>query len=75
MKCNKGHEIQVLLSGDGYYVGTLDEAYEFNCKVSDNYFLLRSNAVKEFDRLKNMDNSCGKCYNKKYLNLKEGETY
>jgi hypothetical protein len=62
MKCNEGHEIQVLLSSDGYYIGTLDEAYEFNCKVSDSYFPLRSNAVKEFDRLKNMGKDCCKCY-------------
>lgn len=64
MQCKKNHEIRVLLSEKGYYVGTLDETYDFNCRISNTFFTLRSDAIKELSQLENIDRSCSKCYNK-----------
>ena len=37
MKCKKGLEIQVLKSAAGYYIGTLTEEGEPNCRISTQY--------------------------------------
>jgi hypothetical protein len=62
VKCKKNYEIRVLLSEKGYYVGTLDSAYDFNCRISNDFFTLKSDAVKELSQLENIDKFCSKCY-------------
>lgn len=46
MKCKKGYEIQVLRSGAGYYLGTVDELGFPNCRVSIDYARTREEAEK-----------------------------
>ena len=36
-KCTKGFDVQVLRSGAGYYIGTLDEGFP-NCRISESYW-------------------------------------
>ena len=35
--CRRGYEIQVLRSGAGYYLGTVDEEGFPNCRISSGY--------------------------------------
>ena len=37
MKCRKGYEVKPLRSGNGWYLGTVDEEGFPNCRVSKNY--------------------------------------
>ena len=42
-KCSKGFEIQVLQSGAGFYLGTIDD-WEPNCRCSVEYYATREAA-------------------------------
>ena len=37
IKCRRGYEIQILRSGAGYYLGTVDEDGCPNCRISNCY--------------------------------------
>ena len=50
--CHKGFEIQVLRSGAGYYIGTVDsEDGSPYCRLSVNYYPTAAAAQKDLDSL------------------------
>lgn len=68
LTCKKGYEIQVLMSGAGYYIGTMDNTYGPNCRISG-YFPTREAAEKasktRFEKRQCMENdycSGGNCF-------------
>jgi hypothetical protein len=68
MTCKKGYEIQVLMSGAGYYIGTMDNTYGPNCRISE-YFPRRDMAekalktgFKQRDCMENDHCSGGNCF-------------
>lgn len=56
MKCVKGCTIEVLHSGAGYYLGTLDEEGLPNCRISTNYVKSREEDGKLFPDRNSMEN-------------------
>lgn len=51
MKCRQEYEVEVLKSGAGYYIGTLDEMCCPNCRLSQNYYKTKEEAQKVLDTL------------------------
>ena len=68
MKCKCGHEVQILLSEKGYYIGVLDNVYEPICRTSEYYMDKRvaTSALKYgFEVIPTDGNSCpfnGQCF-------------
>jgi hypothetical protein len=49
-ECIKGHEVKVLKSGAGHYIGTVDKEDGFPyCRISENYWKKAEEAQKQLD--------------------------
>ena len=77
-KCKRGHEIRVLKSNAGYYVGTLDEDGCPNCRLSQYYGQTKDDPImsEERDCIENQYCNGGQingCTIHHSLNLKRGE--
>lgn len=62
MKCIKGHKVQPLCSGAGYYLGTLDKDGFPWCRISNSYAETKEKAYKLL-----MDRQVG-CMENEYCN-------
>lgn len=69
MTCCKGKELQVLMSAAGYYIGTMDNTYVPNCRISYYYYPTREaatramkNGFEQRDCMENKACSGGDCF-------------
>lgn len=49
MICRRGYKVVVLDSYAGYYIGTLDEEFCPNCRISSTYYKTKEEANKDLE--------------------------
>lgn len=59
-KCKMGHEIKILKSNAGYYIGTYDEDGLPNCRISNGYSKEKENTKNLSERFCAENRYCNK---------------
>ena len=57
-QCLQGHEVKVMMSGAGHYIGTSTEDGMPNCRISFNYYRKREDAQKALDTMNFAERQC-----------------